>query len=465
MSSFLFRIYRLATALWLSAAIAGTLCAAAPQEDDVTTITRDVLIVGGGATGTFAGVRLQEMDKSVAIVERNDYLGGRTHTLRVDGTPIDYGVYALFNDPVTVNFLRRLGVETEFVGRPSFTCDWVDFTTGEPALTPDGLLSTTVAALLYRTAIQRFDSLQNGIFDLGDPIPEELLIPFREFVKRHAIQGALQLILMFTQNVGNILDAPTWLVIRDFGIPHVNALLSGFLATKNGVGGVYQKAAERLDPNVLYQTTVANVTRPDTGGVRAVVQDAHGKQTIIQAKKLLVTIPPTLTNLEPFDLDKRETGIFRQWLHNWYYAALVNDTGLPAEKNVANTNPHRLGGLPTTPFQWQLDYGGVPGYHTVKAIAEENFTEQDAKDLVVSDILRMGKAGTYETREANFVAIASHVPITLRPPEDALLARFYDGLYALQGHRDTFYTGLAFCSDYSSLLWAYTDTVLYQLLQ
>ena len=459
-----FRLYSFVSSLWLIAVIAGNLCAATPQGTDDNAIIRDVLIIGGGATGTYAGVRLQDQGESVVIVERNDYLGGRTHTLTVDGTPIDYGVYALFNNPVTANFLRRLSVDPKLVGRPSFICDWVDFTTGERALTPDGLLTTVVGAVLYRTAIQQFTSLQNGTFHLGDPIPEDLLIPFSKFVEKHALQGTLQLVLMFTQNVGNILDAPTWLVIRDFGIPHINALLSGFISTSNGVGEVYDKAAEILDSNVLYQTTVASLTRHKTGGVSAVVQDANGKQTRIEAKKLLVTIPPTLENLEPFDLDDRETGIFRQFLHNSYYAGIVNDTGLPARKNVANTDPHTLGGLPHTPFQWQLDYGGVPGYHTFKVIAESGFTEQDARDLLVSDIKRMGEAGTYDTREPNFVAFESHTPITLRPSEDALRAGFYDDLYGLQGHRDTFYTGLAFCSDYSSLLWAYTDTVLEQLL-
>ena len=37
-------------------------------------ITRDVAVVGGGASGTYAAVRLKDQGKTVALIERDDHL-------------------------------------------------------------------------------------------------------------------------------------------------------------------------------------------------------------------------------------------------------------------------------------------------------------------------------------------------------------------------------------------------------
>ena len=39
-------------------------------------VTRDVAIVGGGASGTYAAVRLKDQGKTVALIERDDHLVG-----------------------------------------------------------------------------------------------------------------------------------------------------------------------------------------------------------------------------------------------------------------------------------------------------------------------------------------------------------------------------------------------------
>ena len=45
-------------------------------------LERDVCIIGGGASGTYAAVRLQQMGMSVALIEQKPRLGGMTLTLR-----------------------------------------------------------------------------------------------------------------------------------------------------------------------------------------------------------------------------------------------------------------------------------------------------------------------------------------------------------------------------------------------
>jgi hypothetical protein len=66
------------------------------------TITVDVAIIGGGATGTYAAVRLQDYGKSVLVIEKSGRLGGHTETYFATdapppftGAPVDYGVQAV----------------------------------------------------------------------------------------------------------------------------------------------------------------------------------------------------------------------------------------------------------------------------------------------------------------------------------------------------------------------------------
>ena len=41
-------------------------------------IEKDVCIVGGGATGTYAAVRLQQLGVDIALIEKEAKLGGRS---------------------------------------------------------------------------------------------------------------------------------------------------------------------------------------------------------------------------------------------------------------------------------------------------------------------------------------------------------------------------------------------------
>lgn len=43
-------------------------------------LERNVCIIGGGASGTYAAVRLQQMGLSVALIEQKSRLGGRPDT-------------------------------------------------------------------------------------------------------------------------------------------------------------------------------------------------------------------------------------------------------------------------------------------------------------------------------------------------------------------------------------------------
>ena len=81
-----------------------------------------VAVVGGGVAGIVAAYLLQE-DHEITLFEKNDYLGGHTHTIIIPegpdaGTPVDTG-FIVLNDrtyPLLRTFFERLEVKTRDTG-------------------------------------------------------------------------------------------------------------------------------------------------------------------------------------------------------------------------------------------------------------------------------------------------------------------------------------------------------------
>lgn len=270
---------------------------------------------------------------------------------------------------------------------------------------------------------------------------------------------------MFAHTAGNLLETPLLYVLQLFGKPHLDAFLKGgYITPKNGMYQLYERASQVLGSDVLYQSTV-NETERSSSGVKLVVQSTNGTRKLIKAKKLLVTFAPTTDNLNGFDLSENESSLFQKWTWNTYYVGVVNNTGLPNSTTVTNVDPETgPGGLPKVPFQWALQYLGAPGYLATKIVADKDFSTEQAKALFLDDIRRMGTAGTYSVKDPEIVAFGSHAPEGLTVTNDEIRHGFYQKLYGLQGNENTYYTGLAWCSDYTALLWAYTDTVLKQMM-
>ncbi|KAE8417923.1 hypothetical protein BDV36DRAFT_283382 [Aspergillus pseudocaelatus] len=442
-----------------------------PSEEDFSPediITRDVCILGGGATGTYAAIRLKDMNKSTVVVERNDRLGGHTETLYVEnGGHVDYGVQGVFNYEISKNFFNRLGVQWKPLTPGSLINKYVDFKTGQEVPPPAGILDTVAALLVYRTAIQKFDYLKDGIYNLPDPVPEELLWPFSKFVEKYKFEGALSVIYTFANALGDMLASPTLYVIQLFGISHIDIFLQGgYITPNNGMYELYRKASEVLDTDVLYSTKATKTIRSDTE-IKLITQDTSGKKKLIKAKKLLITFPPIPENLKGFDLSPEEISLSTKLLWKTYYVAVLKNTGIPNNINVQNVDPDQNpGNLPLAPFQWALQDMGPNNYLASKTIGDMNFTDTQARDLIVADLHRMGTAGTFDIREDWEIAVfGNHNPTSLMVGVEDIRDGFYRRVYDLQGKRGTFWTGLTLVSDYSALLWQYTESVVGEMVK
>ncbi|KAL3452346.1 FAD/NAD(P)-binding domain-containing protein [Aspergillus insuetus] len=418
--------------------------AAAYGKEEIVT---DVCILGGGGTGAYAAAQFISRGRSVAVVEKEDHLGGHSHTLYLDGGYFEYGVGGYFNLEITRNFFDLVSVPYHNFTAPAASYDFINFETGK-RVNPGHSLDPYTAASQYLAALRQFEYLWTGAYYLPDDVPEVLLRPFREFVETHSLQGVLQFVQTWTEAVGNLLETPLLYVIQSFSLSPIDGFLrvGGIVAT-NGTRELFRMAARYIgERNILYSSRVTEANR-DSTGVELLVEGVGGMQTVVRAKQLLITFPPIFANLDGFDSDGDERSVFSELRHNSFYGGVVANTSIPDGVNLVNLNPsNQPGSLPLPPFLYALDYTGI---------------WEDARRLLLGDLKRMEKAGKVPgAQEPTIVALADHTPNNLHVLNEEVRNGFYKRLYALQGHRNTYYTGYTFCTDYSPQLWNYTLSIV-----
>ncbi|KAL8750202.1 MAG: hypothetical protein Q9184_006505, partial [Pyrenodesmia sp. 2 TL-2023] len=211
--------------------------------------------------------------------------------------------------------------------------------------------------------------------------------------------------------------------------------------------------------DVFLNSTVLATSR-NANGVRIVVKTPQGVKLIL-AKKLLVSIPPKLSNFRGFDLSTTEQGLFSQFSNGGYYTGLLRNTGIPDNILVNNIGADTPYNLPAVPGSYAFSPTLVPGLKDLKVGTPTAVSDAELKALVAAEIERLKTAGTITTATTpEFVAYNSHTPYELRVSADAIQAGFYKNLNALQGHKNTWWTGAAFDKHASGEIWAFTATLL-----
>ena len=424
-------------------------------------ITRDICIIGGGSTGTYSAIRLSDSGKSVVVIEANDRLGGHTNTYTDPGSndTLDYGVIYFHNMSVVTDYFARFDIPLTTVpaGASGQVSKYVDLTTGKvvAGYTP---LDISTALEAYAAQLEKYAYLEAG-FDLPYPVPADLLLPFGDFIKKYSIENAALFFFDFDQGLGNLLEQYTLYALKNFGLHTLHDLSTGFLTTvRQDNSEIYQKALKELGPDVLLRSRVIATDRSGDDGVKILVQTPKGVKLIL-AKKLVITIPPKLNNLVGFDLSTNETSLFAQFLNSAYYTSLIRSTNnIPSITNIGtNTLYH----LPVLPAIYDIEPTRVPGLYDIKVGSAYALSDAQVKELIVESVLRLGTAGTVNsTTTPTFAAYENHTPFELTVSKEAIEGGFYRDLYALQGQRHTWYTGAAFHTHDSSLLWEFTEGLI-----
>ncbi|KAK3297345.1 uncharacterized protein B0H64DRAFT_457425 [Chaetomium fimeti] len=449
-----------------------------------TCIDRDVVVVGGGASGAHAAVWLRDHGHSVIVVEKADQLvsappipAGHTdfYSDPATGKSINVGVQAWMEYKDAFDFPKRMNVST--TGAMSFTPNqarFIDYKTGKPV--PD--YTAPAAADMY-AALQRYldvleqyeDMVLPGFFNFPDPadIPEDLLMPFIDFVEKYDLAAAVPQIWDSTaQGLGDTMNVPTLWVIQASGIPMVRALLGVGAAAVPNSGRLYdlfESVAEFLGDDVLYSSTVVSTKRYNE-------QNPQKDITCIQAKRLLLAIEPTPENMAPFDLDDAEKKILGKFKYPTVYAGILRHPSLQTLNAYTDRSPepesYNYTLFPVAPQVGRIDYlGGTEDLFQFTAVGTAEDTPESMKALIAKSIDTMVAAGTLPESEGSvsFNIFANHGHMHAHVSADDLRAGFLQQLNSLQGRRTTYYTGAAFSAGFATVLWEYNKVLLPRVVE
>ena len=423
-------------------------------------ITRDVVVIGGGSTGTYTAIRLLDSNKTVAVVEKQDRLGGHTQTYTdpVSGFTIDYGVIVFHNLTIVKDYFRRLNVSlspADFA--TTGTTLYTDFRTGkvDSTYTPQNYEPGLAA---YAEQVAKYPYVEDG-FDLPYPVPADLLLPYANFTTKYGLQNFTNFLFSFAQGLGDLLAQPTLYVFKNFGSGLIKDLGTGLLTTAlHDNSLLYEHATSELGDNVFLNSTILAVDRQGKGA-QVLIQTRSGT-VLIRAQKLVFTIPPKLDNLKNWDLSQTETTLFKQFGNSAYYTGVLRNTGIPDNvSSIVNIGADTLYNLPTLPGIYSVSQSGAPGLINVKFGSAYPLPDAEVEQAILASVKQLKFAGKNDS-EPELAVFSSHTPFELTVPSKAIAAGFYKELYGLQSQRNTFYTGAAFHTHDSSLLWQFTEGLL-----
>lgn len=383
-----------------------------------------------------------------------------SYTDPATNTPYDYGVASYTDYGNATSFVKSLGIEPVSPSLFSPTLDYVDFDTGLPVnFTWPAADAQTAAVERYIEVCELYeDMLFPGYWNFpnGSDIPEDLLLPFGVFATKYNITDALPLMFDVTlQGMGNFVEVLTMYVMKGFNCQLARAMV-GTQATFKPASGrnqdVYDAIAELLGDNVRYNSTASSMSRTDDG-VTVTIKSSDGTTTTYQAKKLLVAVAPTLENLAPFDLNEQETEAFSHWTWTTLFVGLLSHPSLPLNQGLYNLQaaaaPANYMAYPAVNLTCFFDAVAedTPIFQIIVA-GDEYLDESGAKALAQQQFDNMLASGTIpasnQTSQLEYLAWANHGPMTVAVTAEELRGGFIQRLYALQGHRSTWYTSAGF---------------------
>ena len=447
------------------------------------TIVRDVAVIGGGSAGTFSAIQIKDKGKSVVVVEAKSRLGGHTETYTdpKTGRGIDMGVIIWHNISIVTDYFKRFNVPVILAGSdipadaPKETEGVYDLKTGKALADPRPNQTAVGAAFqLYTQQLLKYPLLDEGMF-LPDPVPDDLVMPFGKFAQKYGIEAALPTMFQYNAGLGDILTIPTVENMRTWGLSLVSALQGGFITTaRHNNSELYGKAQDELGAaNSLLLKSEVVYTERSTTGVQLVVTTPTGNK-LIKAKRLLITIPPKLDFLRPFSLTTQETQVFGKLYNTGYYTSIVQNTGIPDNLGIVNYSPDTPYNLPTLPAVYsigssiytpglKLAFLGAPLSNVTRSLPDKTVL-----DTIIASIKKLQTANPtkFNKTSPTFVSYSSHSPFYLQAKAADIKAGFYKKMYALQGTKNTFWTGASWRAHDSSDIWRYTaDHVLPNLLK
>jgi hypothetical protein len=152
------------------------------------------------------------------------------------------------------------------------------------------------------------------------------------------------------------------------------------------------------------------------------VQTPAEQDTLIQANKLLVTIPPTLDNLAALDIDSTEEALFKQFQHSSWWTLLIRNSGIPDNHYLTNLDPTCANKLPDLPATYEITPTGVPNTLNLKYGSPHTLSSDQVQKDIVATLKKLHQASSDvfptggDPANLEAVLLTSHDPFGMTVP-------------------------------------------------
>lgn len=181
-------------------------------------------------------------------------------------------------------------------------------------------------------------------------------------------------------------------------------------------------------------------------------------------------IDSVIDNLKGFDLNETEVPIFNKFQGHSWYVGLVNSSGVPDNVTLINygTSISKNFNIPVLPGVYDFYATVVPGLHYFLFggnDSQPDFAQSQVKISLQDTLTRLRANGSIPSssvaaKALDIIDFSSHTPYEVFVSSDQIAKGFYNKLFALQGQRNTYWTGAAFVTHSSAAIWNYTDQLV-----
>ncbi|KAF5610152.1 uncharacterized protein FSUBG_3384 [Fusarium subglutinans] len=435
----------------------------------------DVAVIGGGSSGIHAAINLKDDGLRVAVIEKENQIGGHAQTYinPVTKRPTNIGVTLFENTKTVQKYIGRLGValaKNNPFSATTSTNKQYDFTLGIPIPAQSKAQATAtqdaMAAAMQAYAqnvLPKYPWIDQGYL-MPNPVPQELLLPFGEFAAKYNFSAILPLISQLNWYPGNITAIPTIYGIKKFGPGLLQSVSSEFLVAASGdTRSIYEAAAKVLGNSIYLNSEVVSVRRNAAGKGVVVAFKQNGKTITLRARKLVVAMPQTRANTKMFDLCEKERKLITKFAAFGYVAGVAHIPGL--ENGLQNVGALTPANVPIVPGNNGYFQTGSPDDFLIgTGFPNTDYTLEDAKALMrkeLTTLARIGGAPADAAEKCTFPMLEDHAPYYLHVTGHDIAQGFYRDFIALEGYRNTYWTGAVFAGHNSGLIWNWNDgTVL-----
>ncbi|XRM44117.1 hypothetical protein ABZX51_007263 [Aspergillus tubingensis] len=425
-------------------------------------LTRDVCIIGGGAAGTYAAIRLQQLGKSVVVIDHKPRLGGQTTTYTnpaITPLPIEYGVTYYQNMSIVQDFFGHFNIPLTYSAL-DYKIDMFDFVTGT-AISATAEAESNAAMDRYIAQLKEYPYLRVGL-DLPDPVPEDLVMPFGDFVHKYDLEAGVGDLGGSIDPLGNWPDLPTLYVMKYANLDVLEGDRTGFVRPKSRNNSeLYGDAEKELGvEGLLLGSKVVSMDRDGSADWVYVTVRKGEEETTVQAKSLVVAVQPSLNSLKGFDLGVKEKTLFGQFKNLFFYTALVRVKGLPDRTCYMNRGANDPFLIPKLPGMLVLKPTEASELKVANYLSTKALSEEEVKQGMLHDMESIRRRAKVDFPDPEFLAIGDHSPYQLTVPAEAIENGFYRDLNSLQGERRTFYTAATWESHSTPQIWEFTEQML-----